>query len=370
VELLVPISRPHADPMQSTEGACLSVGSNKSNCADSMIGAGCHSERSEPAHLDLNQHQVYDVDEVLQTRERLKLALRRSEFERANAVLTSLNERGPTRKLACSPNLERELVSMIEAYPQFRAVIRYVLSHIRLAQASRRPLRVPPLLIHGEPGLGKTHFAKALAQALGAPLVRYTFPGRQTVVSSLLGIGGMQTPTLFGPVFEAVCLGDYANPALLVDELDKASLASEEAVVPMLPLLESTTAATATDNAMGLSFDASLVTWIATANDLRAVPEVVRSRFRTFEAEMPFGEDAIRLARAVSASVLRRLTTEHVSVERGFAVAIAHLTPREMCQVIEDSLALALDAGRPLLQVEDLPEFTGAGRRSPRRAAH
>ena len=76
-----------------------------------------------------------------------------------------------------------------------------------------------------------------------------------------------------GKVFETLVDGQYANPVMVVDEIDKAG--GEHAYDPLgalYGLLEHDTAGSFTDEFAEVPIDASQVIWVATANDGRAIP--------------------------------------------------------------------------------------------------
>ena len=53
-----------------------------------------------------------------------------------------------------------------EEMPNFGAVIEQVRVCCALVRLTGRPLRIPPILLAGMPGLGKTRFALRLAETL------------------------------------------------------------------------------------------------------------------------------------------------------------------------------------------------------------
>ena len=181
--------------------------------------------------------------------------------------------------------------------------------------------------------------------------------------------------TSLGLVFELVCLGERADPLILLDELDKARRShNNDPVAPLHSLLEPLTAKKVTDISAGIEFDASHILWVATANDLDRIPESILSRFQVFNIAMPTAEQAMALAQAVGAAVLRRMNA-NVNAQCGaeedsLAAAVgtvftpppqrlynllAHLTPREQIQALEHAYATALANGRRQLKREDLP---------------
>ena len=90
--------------------------------------------------------------------------------------------------------------------------------------ASTRTIRVevPPMLLLGEPGIGKTHFARKLSQLLGTG---FGFVPMSSLTAGwvLSGASSQWKNAKPGKVFDTFVNGDYANPVIVVDEIDKAS---------------------------------------------------------------------------------------------------------------------------------------------------
>jgi ATP-dependent Lon protease len=215
-------------------------------------------------------------------------------------------------------------------------------------------MALPPILLIGPPGVGKTHFTLALAKAMDRPIERHSFDSAYAG-SALLGSDRHWANTKTGLVFDAICLGESADPIILLDELDKADTVSRSSPLgPLHSLLEPVTARDVVDISVGIRFDASHVFWIATANDLRNIPESIQSRFRIFILQAPTAGQALDLARAVVGSVHQRFPTFEVP-HRHLVTLVAHLTPREQVQALEQAFASAATNGRKHLVRQDLP---------------
>jgi len=238
--------------------------------------------------------------------------------------------------------------------PHFREVIEFIRARIVLARDAANPVVLPPILLVGPPGVGKTHFTLALAKAMERPIERHSFDAAYTG-SALMGSDRHWANTRTGLVFNTICLGESADPIILLDELDKADTGSRNnALGPLHSLLEPVTARDVVDISVGIRFDASHVFWIATANELRHIPEPIQSRFRIFNLQAPTAGQALDLARAVASSVHKRFPTFEVP-HRHLATLVAHLTPREQIQALEQAFASAATNGRRHLVRQDLP---------------
>ena len=110
-----------------------------------------------------------------------------------------------------------------------------------------------------------------------------------------------------GKVFEALVDGQYANPVMVIDEIDKAGAdAQYDPLGALYSLLEHDTAHAFVDEFAEVPIDASQVIWITTANDVRGIPEPILNRMNVFEIEAPSPEAARQIARQLYASIRKR----------------------------------------------------------------
>src|SRR5690606_26490350 len=97
--------------------------------------------------------------------------------------------------------------------------------------------------------------------------------------------------------FDTLVNGDYANPVIVVDEIDKASGDGQyDPLGALYELLESETATRFVDEFVEVPIDASGAVWLATANDPARIPEPLLSRLAVYEIEPPDAEGAARIA--------------------------------------------------------------------------
>lgn len=238
--------------------------------------------------------------------------------------------------------------------PHFSEVIDFIEGQLCLALQLKTPHRIPPILLGGPPGIGKTHFTRELAKVMNRPIRRHSFDASHTG-SALMGSDRNWANTQVGLVFEMVCLGLRADPIVLLDELDKAdTYRGGHATTPLHSLLEPLTATSVTDISAGVTFDASHIFWVATANELWRIPQPLLSRFRIFDIRPPTASEALTLAQAVAESVHGRFTAFDAPGRRITAL-VAHLTPREQIQVLEQGYAAALVNDRRQILPQDLP---------------
>lgn len=220
------------------------------------------------------------------------------------------------------------------------------------------PLEVQPILIVGDPGLGKTLFVSKLAEALRLPFFEIVL---STVTASFALSGGSIQWAEGAPGFisASLAVSPTGNPIFLLDEIDKCSLGAQyNPMSAFYSLLERHTAARFMDEALGISLDASRVIWIATANDLNQIPHAIQSRLRVIEIRKP----DVKGIRNVIASVYMGLRKDRpygrlLNPEIGEDVinALAHKVPREIRQALEDGMLKAIMTSRDYIAVDDLP---------------
>ena len=68
-----------------------------------------------------------------------------------------------TVKPSAMPGMEE----LFEELPNFSEVLEDIRKHLALCIDSNDSIELPPMLLLGEPGIGKTHFARRVAQLLG-----------------------------------------------------------------------------------------------------------------------------------------------------------------------------------------------------------
>lgn len=291
--------------------------------------------------------------------------------KRNESIGQALDMKGPLRLIGL-PLSVKLILDLKADHPHFTEVIDFVANHVALQRRSRelnpgRPAaRLPPMLLNGPPGVGKTHFCEALAGVLGVPVRRHPMDQAETS-SALLGSDMTWGNSRYGLVFELLALGDYANPVVILDELDKAnSLATTSGALTsptsvLHSLLEPVSAARVRDISLNLELNASQVSWIATANYPWRVPATLRSRLKEFFIYMPDAEQAIQLARSVVKSALASVGMKLEHVDRQIIIVLAHLSAREIYQATIAATAAAVRRGAVRVLIADLPNDVLAG---------
>jgi len=270
------------------------------------------------------------------------------------------------QRFAVKPSALPEIQALSEELPNFGEVLEHIRRQLALCVDSSDDIELPPILLLGEPGIGKTHFARRVSQLLGTG---YGFVPMSSLTAGwiLSGASSQWKNAKPGKVFETFLNGEYANPVMVVDEIDKASADGQyDPLGALYELLESQTAMRFTDEFAEIPIDASGAVWFATANDASRIPEPLLNRMNVYEIEPPDAAGSARIAR----SLYREIRESHdwgrrfpESPSGSVVEKLALLTPREMRRAVQAAFGNAKVSGRDELRPEDV-DIQRGGRKS------
>ena len=304
---------------------------------------------------------VYDVGNVEKALQDLSPS--------ANEALRALYEkmlRLGGQRFTVKPSALPEMDGLFDELPNFRQVLEDIRKHLALCIDSDDSIEVPPMLLLGKPGIGKTHFARKIAQLLGTGFGLVPMSSL-TAGWVLSGASSQWKNAKPGKVFDTFINGDYANPVIVVDEIDKASADGQyDPLGALYELLEIETSTRFVDEFVELPIDASGAVWLATANDLGRIPEPLLSRLAVYEIEAPDADGAARIAGTIYSEIRNARDWGKQFPEALSQPALdklAALPPREMRRAIHAAFGNAKVAGRSEVGPDDIQDGRGRKQR-------
>lgn len=194
--------------------------------------------------------------------------------------------------LAEIPDVETVYRTLSSEFPWMGEVTEYVVDELAARQWGDGLFKLPPLLLSGPPGMGKTAYVQRLADLVDTASRVLPLAGTS---SSMLITGCPRGWATARPAvtLEVIMQAGVANPLVVLDELDKAggSAQNGNAQEALLALLERRTALGYEDGFLKGPANLSWVTWIATCNEADRIVNPLRSRLEEIEVPPPKPED-------------------------------------------------------------------------------
>lgn len=293
-------------------------------------------------------YSVADVDRALE-------GTMPNQNESLRSLYEKMRERGGERFLV-RPSSTDGFDALQDACPNFKPVIDDIRKHTALAISGNEAVQFMPILLLGEPGVGKTHFAKCLAQVLGTG---FEFVSMSSLTAGwiLSGASSQWMNAKPGKVAQSLVQGEFANPLITLDEVDKAGGdARYDPMGALYTLLEYDTSLHFKDEFIEVAVNASHILWVATANDESAIPDPILNRMNVYAIEHPDQDGAIRIARALYTEILamHRWGFEPELSDDEVLEKLANIPPRDIRKILLGAFGNAKIEGRSYLRLKDL----------------
>lgn len=263
--------------------------------------------------------------------------------------------------------LRRITVSQLESvralklrFPHCAAVIDRVQSALHARAVAGSWAQIPPILLKGGPGTGKTTFSRALANCLGVDFFQIA---ASHDILKLTGLGPPWRGATVGAIAKALGKSPNndddpgcANPVVLIDELDKAGgqirsadSGSSGGFFDQLLCIEPQNA-NLVDAYLGdtVPICVRYVSWIFTANDIEKIPDYLLSRMEIFDIGQPTPADyRSGLLNSLYGSLVDELPYGGLFAPALAGQVVDHLadsgmSPREIRRALEEAMERAV----------------------------
>lgn len=253
--------------------------------------------------------------------------------------------------LTAMPNPDVLAAALLAEFPWATEVVEAINVEMHLVRRlSGEVFRLPPMLLTGAPGVGKSTFARrfcALANLRSATV----FAGGSTDNRSLAGTArGWSSST---PSYPLVVMRRFmtSNLVIMVEEIDKAggSDSNGDLAHTLTAMLDPTLHRSWVDECLQVAVDLSQVNWILTANRLDRVSSALRARCRIVYFPRPRPKDFDVLLAGivrdlaeeyeVDASLLPELGKDTIDELRG-GFRAGRLQARQLANLIRRLLAM------------------------------
>lgn len=291
-----------------------------------------------------------------QVKNRVSELSKRSDDVKSRLALTLKALWQPERELAKLSNTDI-FQELKDRFPHFIEVVELLESNAIALSKLDLPFECPPLLLQGDPGLGKTYFFSELARLIEFPFYEISMA---TITASFALAGGSTqwSEGTVGFIAKSLASSRIANPIILIDEIDKCRGSNHYDPVNVLySLLEPHSAKRFRDEALEIELDTSRIIWIATANYVDSIPEPILSRMRVISIQLPTPLQMINIVESIYSSF--RLTKSYGAlmspiIDGDTMQLLTTKSPREARVAIDIGCLSAIRDNRSHLRPSDI----------------
>lgn len=251
-------------------------------------------------------------------------------------------------------NKFEDFQSLIKNCPNFKEVSQFykgsfVLNNSKFV-ADKSYNAPTPILLLGEPGIGKTHFAKKLAKLLGTT---FHFLDSNSITASwvLTGSSGQWQNADAGNIFKYILESNTVSPVVILDEIDKLSQGKNYDPFSVFhQMFEPENSAQFKDEFLNITFDASKIIYILTANNINNIPESLLSRMRVFDIKRPSEEEMIYITQNIYKEIIGNTPLLKSELLESTLNKLVSLPPRDIKKHISNAVFSQLAENQELDQ--------------------
>jgi ATP-dependent Lon protease len=302
---------------------------------------------------------VYDINKVHGALERVQ-----DHAPDLKTFYEQMIESGAER-FVTKPSSIDALTPLYEECPNFSEILDDLKRYLGLALAGSGGFNIMPLLLLGNPGVGKTHFGKRLSRALET---EFEFISMNALSAGFVITGSSATwkGAKCGKIADRLVHGHYANPVVVLDEVEKATgSAQSDPMAALYQLLEPETSSHFRDEFLDLDIDASQIFWVLTANSLEGIPDPLLNRMAIYDVPAPSPEQTATIAQNIYSGLLKELKLDcfEANLEQDVLDKLEWISPRDMRKILLDGLGYAVAEKRAKIQAKDIRMRPGPGKR-------
>jgi ATP-dependent Lon protease len=332
----------------------------------SLFGVGCGTAPKTDGEHMVASLQIFDEKKLTELATTLPaMQVDEDTRRKTHAILKQIAAHGAERwRSQPAEDWLIQCETLARRFPNFKEVVeRAVRPHLALIEHGAKTARMPPLLLIGPAGVGKSAFARALAELLRTSTL-FLDMASATTSAELAGSSTFWANSKPGRLLCALGWGEagqhpYADPIVVLDEIDKVSAEKYDPIGPLYALLEPSTARRFEDQALpGLCFDASLVRWVLTANELQSIPDPIVSRTLVFHIRRPTSDETVAIAQALIEQKVHELGIRfQMTLPEEVTQKVGEMSPRELGVRIEAAIGTAIADGRRSIEASDWSAF-------------
>lgn len=221
----------------------------------------------------------------------------------------------PLRRRGLSPSPDAFRSAFLDSFPWARETSAVLERSFRMARrtGSDRVL-TKPLLLVGEPGLGKTSSAMKIGALLGRHTVKVAAAGSADSAALAAVARDWSTARPCLPVI-AMHESQSCDPCIVIDELDKGvRVGGQNGSVAgaLINMLDHPTRYH--DSCLLAEIDLSHILFVATANSIEPIPPALRDRFTIIRLERPSVEHLGRIVAGMRREIAAELGIEEFAL--------------------------------------------------------